>query len=138
MSMDKPRLLAPLMSKTQVAVTGPLFWLFCVSTMPKNTSKLLSLMMPTLSDGKIDRLSSRTPKGMLGDTQRWYFSKPSPAEANAPAYAFVCDTRFRLVEPSMSEAMSCALAMSGNVSTKATGTMNTRRQSLALREQALI
>jgi hypothetical protein len=38
----------------------------------------------------------------------------------------------------MSEAMSCALEMIGNVSTKATGTMNTRRQSLALREQALI
>ena len=70
MSMDKPRSVAPLMSNTQLAVTGPLLSPLIVSVTPKKTSVLPSLMMPSESGGKIDRLSSSTANGMLGETPR--------------------------------------------------------------------
>ena len=104
MSIDSTRPVAPLTSNSQVALTGPLFCGFSVSTTPKKTSVLPSLMMPCESDGKIVRLSSSTANGIVAETPRWYFWKPSPADPKAPFQGFVKLFKFRLVLPTMSNA----------------------------------
>ena len=78
----------PAMLKTQVAETGPLVSPLTVSVTPKKTSVLPCLMMPRLSPGKMLRLSSASENGIVADTPRWYFWKPSPAEPNASVHGF--------------------------------------------------
>ena len=104
MSIDSSRSVAPLMSKTQVALTGPLLSEFSVSTTPKNSSVLPSLMIPRESGGKMLALSSSNAKGIEGETPRWYFWKPSPADENAPSNGFVKLVRFWSALPTMSNA----------------------------------
>ena len=70
MSMDSCSGPAPATSNTQVALTGPLVSPLTVSVTPKKTSVLPSLMMPSESAGKINRLSSSMEKGMVGETPR--------------------------------------------------------------------
>ena len=95
MSIDSSRSVAPPMSKTQVALTGPTRLSgFMVSTTPKNSSVLPSPIIPSVSAGKIDRLSSSSEKGIEDETPRWYFWKPSPSDENAPSDGFVKLVRF--------------------------------------------
>ena len=105
MSIDNSRSVAPLMSKTQVALTRPTRLSgFLVSATPKNSSVLASPIIPSASPGKILKLSSSKAKGIEGETPRSYFWKPSASDTNAPSHTFEKLVRFWLALPTMSNA----------------------------------
>ena len=71
MSMDSDRFSAPLMSKLQEADTSPDgLSPLAVSVTPKNSSRLASPIIPSVSAGKTLAVSSRTANGIELETPR--------------------------------------------------------------------